>query len=126
MAHEPLGAELFGEAVAVAIPNATARMFPIAGVADRRHHRRTEEKYATDVDAGPKARAAERSFMKRCGNACQGAFRMHVTCGTGWTQDLLREQDHWRTVMGPSVLNVEQEKHLGQSVTAEYYWLEGQ
>jgi formylglycine-generating enzyme required for sulfatase activity len=90
--------------------------FPIAGVADRRHHRRTEEKYASDVDAGPRTRAAERSIMKRCGNAVVRAlFLLLVTCRAGWTQDSLREQDHWRTVMGPSVLNVEQEKRLAAS-----------
>jgi formylglycine-generating enzyme required for sulfatase activity len=45
---------------------------------------------------------------------CRGAFvgglvALLFTCGVSWTQDFPREQQHWRTVMGPSVLDVVQE-----------------
>jgi formylglycine-generating enzyme required for sulfatase activity len=43
-----------------------------------------------------------------------------VTGRAGWTQDLLREQNHWRTVMGPSVLNVEREKDKAARPGSEF------
>jgi formylglycine-generating enzyme required for sulfatase activity len=52
----------------------------------------------------------KRSGPTRYGEAIVGALvALLVTGRTGWTQDLLREQNQWRMVMGPSVLSVEQE-----------------
>jgi hypothetical protein len=41
-----------------------------------------------------------------------------VTGRTAWTQDLLREQNQWRMVMGPSLLNIEQDRRRGLGRTS--------
>jgi hypothetical protein len=63
----------------------------------------------------------ERSGLTLYGQAIMSALvALLVTGRTGWTQDLPREQNQWRTVMGPSVLNVEQEKDKAARPGSEF------
>jgi formylglycine-generating enzyme required for sulfatase activity len=63
----------------------------------------------------------KRSGPTRYGKAIVRALvALLITGRAGWTEDLLREQDHWRTVMGPSVLNVEQEKDKAARPGSEF------
>jgi formylglycine-generating enzyme required for sulfatase activity len=55
-----------------------------------------------------------------CGAFAGGLAVLLSTCAAGWTQDLPREQDHWRTVMGPSVLDVAGEKDKASKPGSEF------
>ena len=63
------------------------------------------------LDAAQKAARLSRAKARRMKIAVVALAVMLAGAGVGWwKQDLLKEQYHWRMVMGPSVLTAEQEK----------------
>lgn len=64
---------------------------------------------------------ASRKRARCCGEIIVGALLALLgLCRAGWTQDFQREQDHWRIVMGLSVLDLARERDVAARPGTEF------